>query len=141
MPYPNRAIIVAPVGRDLSLEVRDTVMVPGATNGVKQLWDTLDQDAWVAKNDPTLSGYGRMAQVPNAVKRHIIQVRRYDDATCDESTAAWKRFADCEATDFIKLKAGGVKAATALLAGDRPAEWDLLHRWLGNVAETLGDEA
>lgn len=144
MAFPNRAIIVAPLGRDLSLEVRDTVMVPGANNGVKQLWDTLDQDAWVAKSDADLSGYGTVQSVPNALKRYLIQVRRYDSVLALEPSARWARFVDCGALDFLRVVNNGVvsvKAASTLVAGDRPTEWDLLHRWLGNIAETLGDEA
>lgn len=141
MGFPNRAFIVAPLARDLYAETGVPVArIPGATNGVSQLWDTLDQDAFVALNDPTLSGYASLQTMPNAVRKYVIQFQTYDSALATNPTGM-KRWIDCTALDFIAVKNSGipsVKAVTTLVNGDHPQEWDLLHRWAGNVAETLG---
>lgn len=137
MAFPNRAIVVAPVARDLFAESgRPVVRIPGATNGTSQLWDTLDQDYFVDLNDPQLSGYGTVQAIPLAVRKYVLQFATYPTVAA-LGVGVWKRWADCTALDFIKTN-NGVKAVTTLAGGDRPSEWDLLHRWLGNVAETLG---
>lgn len=134
MAFPNRALVTAPVARDLSAEHPNTVRVPGATNGTLQAWDTLDEDYWLT--DGTVTVYPTLATVPLALRRYVVQVLRYDDALAS-TNPAWRRLIDCTVADFVKTS-NGIKAATTLVAGDRPLEWDLLHRWAGNPAETLG---
>lgn len=137
MGFPNRALIEAPVARDLFTESgRPVARIPGATNGTVQLWDTLDEDYFVALADPQLVIYGTLQAIPLTRKKYVVQFATYSDALATVSTG-WKRWIDCTALDFINT-VNGVKAVTTLTATDRPTEWDLLHRWLGNIAETLG---
>lgn len=141
MPYPNRALITAPVARDLFEEFRRPVVrIPGGTNGVLQLWDTLDEDFFVERADPALTIYPDLPSIPLAIRKYAVQFKCYDSALAANAPVL-KRWVDCTALDFIKVKNGGVpavKAVTLLVAGDRPQEFELMHQWSGNVADTLG---
>ena len=150
----SRALVVAPLARDLSA-IPNTVRIPGAANATKQAWDTLERERIEALNDATLVLYATFQSIPLALKKLLVRVRRYDTAACLPTvttvpgpdgipmpTPDWKRLADCGSGDFLKVKSNGVpatKAATALVAGDRPQEWSPIHRWAGNPGDTLGD--
>jgi hypothetical protein len=139
MGFPNRCLITAPVARDLGTEHPNTVRVPGATNGVLQVWDSLDQDYWVSLVDAALTIYATFNAVPNVIKKYVLQVMRYDTAAKDV-TGVMKRLADCGVNDNFEVTNAGVvsmKKLGTLVAGDRPTEWEPMHRWLGNIAETL----
>jgi hypothetical protein len=139
MAVPNRALIMAPVARSLYAEHPDRCIarIPGATDGTNQVWDTLDQDFWQALGDPQLTGWGTLTAIPNAIKKYVVQVLRYDTVAALIGSAAWKRLADCGALDFIKTN-NGVKVLSAFVAGDRPTEWAPMHEWLGKPGDTLG---
>ena len=145
----SRAIVTAPVARDLLQEAIDAqvaidiVRVPGASNGTLQAWDTLDQGVLTAyaATDPALTVYPTFQSLPLALKKFVIQVYSYNSAAAVAGTRALKRAQDCTAADWIKVTNGGVasvKQASALVAGDRPTEWEPMHSWSGNVLETLG---
>lgn len=139
----SRALLVAPVARDLAAEFPavSVVPVPGATNGVLRAWDTLNETFFVALADAQITVYPTLQSIPNAVRRYLVQFQTYDSAAAT-SAPAWKRWIDCTAADYIRVRNAGVpsvKAVTTLVAGDRPQEWDVLHRWQGNVEETLGE--
>lgn len=138
MSFPNRAIIMAPVARDLFAEHHDhwIAKIPGATNGVNQLWDTLDQDFWTSLNDAQLTIWGTWAAVPLAAKKYCIRALRYDDVGCTLNPH-YVLVADLVTGDYWKLVAGGVRDGAAQ-AGDRPLEWVPAHEWCGNVDDTLG---
>lgn len=138
-----RCLLVAPVSRDLAAEFpnRDVVRVPGASTATLQAWDTLNEHYFTALADPGITIYGTLQSIPNAVRRYLVQFQTYDSVLANSSPTL-KRWIDCTALDFIKVRNNGVdstKAVTALIAGDRPREWEPMHRWMGNVHETLGD--
>lgn len=139
MAFPNRALVMAPVARDLHTEHADRFIarIPNATDGTNQLWDTLDQDFWQSLADPQLTIWGTLAAIPNAAKKYIVQVIRYDTVAALALSAAWKRLADCGALDFIKTN-NGVKLLSSFVAGDRPTEWLPMHEWFGKPGDTLG---
>lgn len=136
----SRGLVVAPVARDLSAEHTNTVLVPGATNGTVQGWDTLDVEYWIALGDAVLTVYSALNTIPNAVKLYLFQVIRYDDTTLDPATARWVRAKNLAVGDFVKVLNGGnpVTRNGSLQAGDRPQEWDLMHHWSGKPMDTLG---
>lgn len=137
MAFPNRALIEAPAARDLFTESwRPVVRIPGATNGTVQLWDTLDEDYFVALADAQLTIYPNLQAIPVTRKKFVVQFMVYT-AVAALGQGVLKRWADCTALDFIKTN-NGVKAVTALVTGDVPQEIELMHHWSGNVQETLG---
>lgn len=139
MPFPNRALLSAPVARDLYAEHPDwsVAIIPALTNGILQGWDTLDEDHWAALADPQITIYPDLNSLPTVLKQRAIRVRCYSNVGA--TTFRWyRRPIDIVTGDFWKLAAGGVRNG-APVGGDRPLEWVPIHHWAGNPGDTLGN--
>lgn len=150
MPVPNRALIAAPVARNLHAEHPEhwVAAVPGGIVGPDQLWDTLDQDFWVALNDPQLiicPDLPTLRQRAPSVYEIVVQANRSDSGT-QRVNVAMKRISEMAAADFWQVvTASGTVVRNGLpIAGDiRPAgvyrtDWALVHEWAGSPGDTLG---
>lgn len=135
---PNRALLLAPVARDLRTEFSNIMVakIDDATNGVLQAWDTLDQNFWTSLADPQIEIYRTLAEIRAnrpALLRFIIKVIRYDNNLCVLNPFV-KTLKDCGAGDWFKTSNGPRRLST-VTAADRPLEWSLIHSWFGEPTE------
>lgn len=159
MAFPNRALVGAPVARDLYAEhpLRHIARIPGAIVSGWQVWDTLDQDYWsaLAATDtdlrvvPSLAALRALpAGLGAQLFKLVVQVQRFDDVALTPLSARFKRIADLDATDYwrvirtadgsIVTRNGQPIAGDLRPAGARGTAWEMVHSWAGDIAETLG---
>ena len=139
----SRAILTAPVARNLTAEFRRNVIkIPDATNGVLQAWDTMDREFYIELADPDITIYTRRQDVPAAIRSYLIMVRVLPSAVVFASiqwdNAPYKRFVECGAADYMRIVGGTVKTRPTFAGGDKPLDWTTVHNWAG-VPDELGE--
>lgn len=141
-----RGLILAPVAIDVAARFPNlpVVKIPGATDGTRQVWDTLDAERADALGLRVRTGY---EDVPWGLRIFLLQVRRSDSQTAN-TNLAWKRLSDCGAGDWIRVadrtagtisrkRRGQIGFVQDVLVNVRP--W---HRWAGSATYALaGGEA
>ena len=154
-----RAIITAPVARDLASEYHLAYKIPGATNGVLQAWDTNNREFFAALSvdeRADLTAYTRRVDVPAALRPYLIAVLRSDSRTqsinsryiqlASAQSAAYQRPTASGLVnvpgDFFRVRSSvgvvSVKLRNEMVAGDKPVDWFTIHDWLG-IVDDLGE--
>lgn len=137
----SRAILFAPVAMNLrALYAGNVVRIEGATNGVKQAWDTMDREFYEELADPAIEIRTRRQDLPRSILPYLVLVLRSDSISASVNPE-YKRMADCGAGDFFRVQDSGnvvrVRSGTTVLNSDTPLDRAPAHEWQG-VVDTMG---